>query len=95
MNEPRTKVLLTGATGYVGQHLLKRLVEQGVSVRWLARRSIRGQINTIFLETARYRKAPELFITGVIVVKSGLVALEGECLPIKVTNFGVLRKPRR
>ncbi len=40
MNEPRTKVLLTGATGYVGQHLLKRLVEQGVFVMRLKTRCV-------------------------------------------------------
>ncbi|MFN7804309.1 MAG: NAD(P)H-binding protein, partial [Planctomycetaceae bacterium] len=37
-HEPRGRVLLTGATGYVGGRLLRLLEERGVPVRCLARR---------------------------------------------------------
>ena len=34
----RPRILLTGATGYVGGRLLRALLERGISVRSLARR---------------------------------------------------------
>ena len=36
---PKERVLVTGATGFIGQHLVRRLVELGVEVHCLVRAS--------------------------------------------------------
>ena len=36
---PRMKILVTGATGFIGSHLTERLIEEGYSVKALARKS--------------------------------------------------------
>lgn len=49
---PTGRILLTGASGFVGSHLLDRLVAQGATLRLLARRPIPG-FDTVVSDLAR------------------------------------------
>lgn len=63
------KVLITGATGFVGSHLTKKLIELGHEVRILSRK---GEVSTLFKDLR-----PEVFIGEITDKNCLLLATKG------------------
>jgi len=65
MVERVQRVLITGASGFIGQHLAQRLAERGTFIRVLLRKSSPGPWNeTVYADLASNSLPPEL-MTGI------------------------------
>jgi uncharacterized protein YbjT (DUF2867 family) len=92
------KILLTGATGYVGGRLLKALEQRGQSVRCIARKpeflvkKVRGETEVVAGDALRYDTLPAA-LTGIdvayyLVHSMGSAGAFEEDDRIAATNFG-------